>query len=44
LPGRAVAGPQAREWKTRARKGLPPFEEPDPAAVVEAALDLLVGR
>lgn len=44
LPGRAVAGPEAREWKTRARKGLPPFEEPDPAAVVEAALDLLAGR
>ncbi len=41
LPGRAVAGPEAREWKTRARKGLPPFDEPDPAAVVEAALDLL---
>jgi lipopolysaccharide heptosyltransferase I len=41
LPGRAVAGPEAREWKTRARKGLPPFEEPDPAAVVEASLDLL---
>ena len=44
LPGRAVAGPEAREWKTRARKGLPPFEDPDPAAVVEAALDLLAGR
>jgi ADP-heptose:LPS heptosyltransferase len=41
LPGSAVAGPEAREWKTRARKGLPPFDEPDPAAVVEAALALL---
>ncbi|HET6361514.1 MAG TPA: glycosyltransferase family 9 protein [Gemmatimonadota bacterium] len=41
LPGRAVGGPQAREWKTRARKGLPPFEDPEPAAVVEAALELL---
>ena len=41
LPARAVAGPEAREWKTRARRGLPPFEDPDPAAVVEAALDLL---
>ena len=41
LPARVVAAPGAREWKTRARKGLPPFEEPDPAAVIEAALDLL---
>lgn len=41
LQARAVAAPGAREWKTRSRRGLPPFEDPDPAAVVEAALDLL---
>ena len=44
LAGRAVAGPGAREWKTRARRGLPPFEDPEPAAVVEAAIDLLAER
>jgi ADP-heptose:LPS heptosyltransferase len=43
LPGRAVAGPEAREWKTRSRRGLPPFVDPQPAAVVEAALELLTG-
>jgi len=41
LPGRAVAGPEAREWGTRERRGLPPFEEPDPERVVDAALELL---
>lgn len=41
LPARVVAGPQAREWKTRERRGLPPFEEPSPEAVVAAALALL---
>jgi lipopolysaccharide heptosyltransferase I len=41
LPARVVAGPEAREWKTRARQGLPPFADPDPRAVVEAALELL---
>ena len=41
LPARVVAGPEAREWKTRARKGLPPFVDPDPQAVVEAAVALL---
>ncbi|HJU85882.1 MAG TPA: glycosyltransferase family 9 protein, partial [Gemmatimonadota bacterium] len=43
LPGRAVAGPEAREWKTRSRRGLPPFVDPEPAAVVEAAMGLLAG-
>lgn len=41
LPARVVAGPEAREWKTRARKDLPPFVDPDPRAVVDAALELL---
>lgn len=41
LPARVVAGPQAREWKTRKRRGLPPFEEPAPEEVVAAALALL---
>ncbi len=41
LPGRVVAGPEAREWKTRERGGLPPFEAPEAEAVVEAALALL---
>jgi heptosyltransferase-1 len=41
LPARVVAGPDAREWKTRHRRGLPPFEDPDPREVVTAALDLL---
>jgi hypothetical protein len=36
-----VAGPDAREWKTRDRRGLPPFDDPDPREVVAAALDLL---
>jgi lipopolysaccharide heptosyltransferase I len=46
LPARVVAGPDAREWKTRDRRGLPPFEDPQPREVVAAALDLLaaVGR
>jgi ADP-heptose:LPS heptosyltransferase len=43
LPARAVAAPDARDWKTRRRRGLPPFEDPEPAAVVEAALELLEG-
>lgn len=41
LPARVVAGPKAREWKTRDRRGLPPFEDPDPQEVIEAAVDLL---
>jgi ADP-heptose:LPS heptosyltransferase len=41
LPGRAVAGPGARHWPTRKRAGLEPFVEPEPAAVVEAALEVL---
>jgi ADP-heptose:LPS heptosyltransferase len=41
LPARVVAGPDAREWKTRDRQGLPPFDDPDPREVVAAALDLL---
>lgn len=41
LPGRVVAGPEAREWKTRERRGLPPFEEPAPEEVVAAAIGLL---
>jgi ADP-heptose:LPS heptosyltransferase len=44
LRGRAVAGPEAREWKTRSRRGLAPFENPEPAAVVDAALELLADR
>jgi len=41
LSARVVAGPEAREWKTRERGGLPPFEEPAPEEVVAAALALL---
>ncbi|HET9333774.1 MAG TPA: glycosyltransferase family 9 protein [Gemmatimonadota bacterium] len=41
LLARVVAGPDAREWGTRARRGLPPFEDPDPREVVEAAVQLL---
>jgi ADP-heptose:LPS heptosyltransferase len=41
LPARVVAGPDAREWKSRTRKGLAPFVDPDPQAVVEAAVALL---
>ena len=44
LPGRVVTGPHAREWGTRERRGLPPFREPDPEAVVAAALELLDER
>jgi len=44
LPARVVAGPDAREWKTRERRGLPPFREPAPAEVVAAALELLAER
>ncbi|MFN2383243.1 MAG: glycosyltransferase family 9 protein, partial [Gemmatimonadota bacterium] len=41
LPGRSVAGPDAREWGSRERRALPPFTEPAPEAVVAAALELL---
>lgn len=44
LPARVVAGPGAREWKTRERRGLPPFRDPAPDAVVDAALSLLEER
>ncbi|HEY7472448.1 MAG TPA: glycosyltransferase family 9 protein [Gemmatimonadota bacterium] len=44
LSARVVAGPGAREWKTRERGGLPPFLEPAPEAVIEAALELLAAR
>ena len=44
LAARVVAGPDAREWKTRARKDLPPFHDPEPRAVVDAALELLAER
>lgn len=41
LPGRAVAGPEARHWPTRKRSALEPFLDPDPAEIVEAALAIL---
>ena len=44
LERRVVAGPEAREWKTRERQGLPPSPTPEPEAVVEAALELLERR
>jgi ADP-heptose:LPS heptosyltransferase len=44
LPARVVAGREAREWKTRDRRGLPPFEDPHPGEVVAAALELLARR
>jgi heptosyltransferase-1 len=44
LPARVVAGPGAREWKTRERRGLAPFRDPAPEAVVDAALSLLEER
>lgn len=44
LPARVVAGPEAREWKTRARRGLSPFREPAAQEVVDAALELLGER
>lgn len=44
LPGRSVAGPDAREWGTRERRELPPFTEPAPEAVVAAALELLAAH
>ena len=44
LPARVVAGPEAREWKTRERGDLPPFRDPSPEAVVDAAVSLLEER
>lgn len=41
LPAKVVAASDAREWGTRARRRLPPFEDPDPREVVEAAVELL---
>lgn len=41
LPGRAVAGPEARHWPTRKRYALAPFVDPEPAEIVEAALAVL---
>ena len=44
LPARVVAGPEAREWKTRERGDLPPFRDPSPDEVVDAAVSLLEER
>ncbi|HUP01410.1 MAG TPA: glycosyltransferase family 9 protein [Gemmatimonadota bacterium] len=44
LPGRAVAGPEARHWPRRKRGGLHPFTEPEPEEVVEAAIAVLAER
>lgn len=41
LPGRVVAGPEARHWPTRKRSALEPFLDPDPAEIVTAALAVL---
>lgn len=41
LPGRAVAGVDARHWPRRKRAGLEPFTDPPPEAVVDVALELL---
>ena len=41
LPGKVVAGPDARHWPTRVRGGLEPFALPEPERVVEAALEVL---
>jgi ADP-heptose:LPS heptosyltransferase len=41
LPGKVVAGPDARHWPTRGRRGLEPFLLPEPEQVVEAALEVL---
>lgn len=41
LLGRAIAGPDARDWPRRRRAGLAPFPGPEPGAVVEAALQVL---
>lgn len=41
VEGVAVAGPEARYWNTRERRGLEPFAGPDVDRVVEAALGLL---
>lgn len=40
-PARVVGDPAARDLKTHQRRGLGPFEGPEPEAVVEAALELL---
>ncbi len=44
LPGVAIAGADARHWPRRTRAGLEPFTDPEPAAVVDAALELLAMR
>jgi ADP-heptose:LPS heptosyltransferase len=44
LPGLAIAGADARHWPRRTRAGLEPFADPEPAAVVDAALELLALR
>ncbi len=44
LPGRAVAGSEARHWATRKRAALQPFLDPEPAEIVEAALAVLEGH
>lgn len=41
LPGRAVAGPDARDLPSRKRAGIAPFTGPEPEAVAEAALQVL---
>jgi ADP-heptose:LPS heptosyltransferase len=44
LPGVAVAGAEARHWPRRTRTGLKPFTDPEPAAVIDAALEVLASR
>ena len=41
LRSRVLADPEARKWKSWERRGLPPFEGPEPEEVADVAVEML---